>query len=107
MTTNPENGGKIELKLAGSSNESATYVATLQTSQASFEAAVEVGLSAGPARLAFGAWRVEPPLEAADAAPPAWLLADARAALKAALRTSQAEGRWPRRLTRWRPRPSE
>jgi hypothetical protein len=107
MNQNPENGGKIELRLAGSSADSATYQATLQTGQASFEAAVQVGSAAGPAQLAFGEWRVEAAAASVDDAPPSWLLADARAALKTALRTSQVEGRWPRRITRWRPRPSE
>lgn len=107
---NLEHGGRIELRLAGSSAESATYAATLLTSQARFETAVQVGPTAGSGQVAFGAWRAlaaaEPPVPLADAPPP-WLIADARAALKAALRTSQSEGRWPRRITRWRAAPAE
>lgn len=103
---NPENGGKIELRLAGSSAESATYEISLQTALASFEGAVEVG-AVGTGQVTFGAWRVEPLSAAPVEAPPTWLVAVARAALKAALRTSQAEGRWPRRITRWRSEPSE
>ncbi|HEY6080052.1 MAG TPA: hypothetical protein VIW29_14660 [Polyangiaceae bacterium] len=107
---NPDNGGKIELKLTNSSAESATYAATLQTPQAIFETAVQVGPAAGPGQVGFGAWRAQPAAEpptGAQEAPPSWLLADARAALKAALRTSQSEGRWPRRITRWRSEPAE
>jgi hypothetical protein len=101
----PRNGGKIELRLqpqAGESGESADYDAHLQTAVGSFRSRVRVGASAGAKQVEFGAWLTEP---AAEAEPPEWLLADARAALKAALRTSRSEGRWPRRITRWRPEP--
>jgi hypothetical protein len=96
----PKNGGKIELRLGPATADSAEYDAQLQTSAGSFRASVRVGKSAGAEQVAFGAWTTD-----AAGEPPAWLTADARAALKAALRTSQAEGRWPRRITRWRPEP--
>lgn len=96
----PKNGGKIELKLGPSTPESAEYEALLQTATASFRARVQVGASAGPKAVEFGAWAT-----AAGGEPPEWLTADARAALKAALRTSQTSGRWPRRIARWRPEP--
>jgi hypothetical protein len=92
----PKNGGKIELKLGPSSAEGAEYDALLQTAEHVFRCKVQVAAKL----VAFGDWQ-----PAAAGAPPEWLLADARAALKAALRTSQAEGRWPRRIARWRPEP--
>jgi hypothetical protein len=101
----PSNGGKIELRLSATPNETAAsveYDAHLQTATASFQARVQVGASAGAKQVEFGAWTSD-----AGNDPPEWLLADARAALKAALRTSQSEGRWPRRITRWRPEPSD
>jgi hypothetical protein len=97
----PKNGGKIELKLGPTTSDSAEYEALLQTATATFRAQVRVGASAGKNQVDFGGWSSEVTGE-----PPEWLLSDARAALKAALRTSQAEGRWPRRITRWRPEPS-
>jgi hypothetical protein len=96
----PKNGGKIELKLETSSASAATYAALLQTSSSSHAGNARVGEGAGPKQVDF-AWT-----EATSAAPPEWLLDDARAALKAALRSAQASaGRWPRRITRWRPEP--
>lgn len=92
---NPENGGRIELKLGEATNEAAHYEAHLQTPGGSFRARVQVG----PQQVVFGAWSGD------GSEPPSWLTEDARAALKAALRTSQTEGRWPRRITRWRPEP--
>lgn len=103
----PRNGGKIELRLKsaiGESAESAEYDAHLQTAAASFRCRVRVGASVGAKQVELGAWTTEP-ADAGD--PPEWLMADARAALKAALRTSQSEGRWPRRITRWRPEPAD
>jgi hypothetical protein len=99
----PENGGRIELKLATSSADTAEYEAHLQTARSSWRTTVQVGASAPGKQVAFGAWS---PSEPSAVAPPDWLTDDARAALKAALRTSQTEGRWPRRITRWRPEPS-
>jgi hypothetical protein len=96
----PHNGGRIELRLGQASSDSAEYEAQLQTPAGSYRSQVRVGASAADKQVEFGAWT--PAGE-----PPAWLTADARAALKAALRTSQAEGRWPRRITRWRPEPSD
>jgi hypothetical protein len=101
----PKNGGKIELRLGSATPDappSAEYEALLQTATESFRALVRVGASAGPKQVEFGAWTSDQGGE-----PPEWLAADARAALKAALRTSQSEGRWPRRITRWRPEPSD
>lgn len=101
----PKNGGKIELRLgapAADSPASAEYEAHLQTATASFHARVQVGARAGAKQVEFGPWTSD-----AASEPPEWLTADARAALKAALRTSQSEGRWPRRITRWRPEPSD
>ena len=96
----PKNGGKIELKLGPATADSAEYGARLQTATAIFQSAVQVGASAGAKQVEFGAWATT-----AGGEPPDWLVADARAALKAALRSSQSEGRWPRRITRWRPEP--
>ena len=96
----PKNGGKIELKLGPTTADSAQYAARLQTATAIFEATARVGASAGPKHVDFGNWKTD-----AEGEPPEWLLADARAALKAALRSSQGAGRWPRRITRWRPEP--
>jgi len=98
----PKNGGKIELKLGPATHESAEYEAHLQTASASFRSLVRVGAGAGNKQVEFGAWATD-----GDGEPPDWLTADARAALKAALRTSQSEGRWPRRITRWRPEPAD
>jgi hypothetical protein len=97
----PQNGGRIELRLGPATADSAEYEAILQTASASFRSQVRVGASAGPKQVEFGAWSSD-----AAAEPPEWLTSDARAALKAALRTCQSEGRWPRRITRWRPEPS-
>ena len=98
----PKNGGKIELKLGPATPELAEYEARLQTATAIFHTRVQVSAtaSAGPKQVEFGAWASD-----AGGEPPEWLTADARAALKAALRTSQASGRWPRRIARWRPAP--
>jgi len=96
----PKNGGKIELRLGPATADSAEYDAHLQTADASYHALVRVGASAGSGQVEFGVWTTQ-----AQGEPPEWLMADARAALKAALRTSRAEGRWPRRITRWRPEP--
>jgi hypothetical protein len=99
----PENGGRIELRLGKSSGEAAEYEALLKVASSTWRGVVQVG-SAIIKQVQFGAWVAE---STTAAAPPDWLTDDARAALKAALRTSQAEGRWPRRITRWRPEPSE
>jgi hypothetical protein len=90
----PEYGGKVELKLGSSGPDIAEYDAMLQTAEHVFRGRARVA----DGQVTFAGWPAEPP--------PEWLLADARAALKTALRTSQAEGRWPRRITRWRPEPS-
>jgi hypothetical protein len=95
---NVENGGRIELRLETSTSDSAEYEVHLQTSTHSYRARALVGASAAGKQVEFGAW-------SPDSEPPSWLTDDARAALKVALRTNQAEGRWPRRLTRWRPEP--
>jgi hypothetical protein len=102
----PQNGGRIELRLGPSSSDAAEYEAHLKTASAAYRGRARVGASAADKQVEFGAWALD---EAQSGAlePPAWLTADARAALKAALRTSQVEGRWPRRITRWRPEPSE
>jgi len=97
----PKNGGKIELKLESSAPDGAAYEALLQTPAGAFRATAHVGANAGDKQVLFGAW------SGAAGEPPEWLLADARAALKAALRTGRAEGRFPRRITRWRPEPAE
>lgn len=94
----PENGGRIELRLEQATADHAEYAAHLQTSHGSWRAPARVGPSAP--HVVFGSWQ-----SASSPEPPEWLAADARAALKAALRTSQTEGRWPRRLTRWRAEP--
>jgi hypothetical protein len=96
---NVENGGRIELRLDTSTSDSAEYELQLHTGGKSFHTLAQVGASAGGKQVQLGAWSPE-------SEPPAWLVEDARAALKAALRTSQAEGRWPRRITRWRPEPT-
>jgi hypothetical protein len=95
---NPENGGKIELKLLRADGEGAEYDALLQTSTYGFRTTARVA----DRQVTFGEWQTESALP-----PPEWLLADARAALKTALRTGQVEGRYPRRITRWRPEPTE
>jgi len=97
----PKNGGKFDLKLGPVTAEAAEYSALLQTPAASFSGQAVV-VRDGKGRVDFGAWNGDAATE-----PPEWLLADVRAALKAALRGSLAEGRWPRRITRWRPEPSE
>jgi hypothetical protein len=96
----PKNGGKIELRLGPVTADGAEYAARLQTGSAIFDTTVRVGSGAGAKQVELGAWT-----SAAGGEPPEWLLADARAALKAALRSSQSAGRWPRRITRWRPEP--
>jgi hypothetical protein len=93
----PDHGGKIELKLRASSAGSADYEAVFQTASRSFRGKARV-----EGRQVTFEWEADEP-----SAPPEWLLADARAALRTALRTSEAEGRFPRRITRWRPEPSQ
>jgi hypothetical protein len=97
---NPENGGKIELRLESSTPDSAEYAAQLHTSGATFVGRARVGANAGPRQVELDGFD-----SPGGSAPPEWLAADARAALKAALRSAQTEGRWPRRITRWRPEP--
>lgn len=96
-TMTPEHGGKIELKLRASGADGADYDAFLQTASTVYRGRARV-----EGRQVTFEWQAD-----VAEAPPEWLLADARAALKTALRTSQAEGRFPRRITRWRPEPSE
>ena len=98
----PKNGGKFDLKLGPANADLAAYEARLETAGRTFRANVQVGPHQAGGGVDFGAWTSE-----TEAPPPDWLLADVRAALKAALRTSRAEGRWPRRITRWRPEPSD
>jgi hypothetical protein len=93
----PKNGGKFDLKLGEVTASAARYSALLQTAGGSFATQAEVGVE-GTGRVDFEPWSNEPP---------EWLLADVRAALKAALRSSRADGHWPRRITRWRPEPSD
>lgn len=98
----PRHGGKIELKLTDATEESAAYAVHLETSAATFHTDAQVGAQVIPAQVQFAAWSSDTALE-----PPEWLIRETRAALKAALRTSQAEGRWPRRIARWRPEPAD
>jgi hypothetical protein len=93
----PKNGGKFDLKLGQVHEGGAQYSVLLQTAGASFHCQARVAVE-GAGRVDFEPWSSEPP---------EWLLADVRAALKAALRSSRAEGHWPRRITRWRPEPSD
>jgi hypothetical protein len=95
-----KNGGKFDLKLGAVTPAAACYAAVLQISDASFRGQALVA-SEGKGKVDFEPWSGDRASE-----PPEWLLADVRAALKAALRSSQVEGRWPRRITRWRPEPS-
>lgn len=93
------NGGRIELRLSPASGETAEYEAELTTRLGCFRGRAR--LQVAEQRVDFDAWSSDGPGE-----PPDWLVGDARAALKAALRTRQSEGRWPRRITRWRPEPA-
>lgn len=97
----PKNGGKFDLKLGSVTPEAAAYEAVLQTSRASYRSQASV-IAQGTGSVQFGAWTSD-----AEGEPPPWLVADVRAALKAAFRSSRAEGHWPRRITRWRPEPSD
>jgi hypothetical protein len=97
----PKNGGKFDLKLGSATPLAAQYAAVLQTSGASFRSQASVAAE-GTGSVEFSAWVGDPAGE-----PPEWLLADARAALKAALRSSRSDGHWPRRITRWRPEPND
>jgi hypothetical protein len=96
----PQNGGKFDLKLGPVNETAAEYSVLLQTAGGSFRSQATVATE-GAGRVDFGEWNGD-----AEGPAPEWLVADARAALKAALRSSRAEGRWPRRITRWRPEPS-
>jgi hypothetical protein len=100
---NPKNGGKLELKLHQATSEGAEYEAELQTPAGVFRATASVAAAGGA--VSFGAWHVGRSDNLDN--PPQWLVDGARAALKAACRASQAEGRWPRRIARWRPEPSD
>ena len=97
----PKNGGKFDLKLGPVTAAAACYSVVLQTSGASFRSEASVATE-GTGSVDFAAWASE-----SNDRPPEWLVADVRAALKAALRSSRAEGHWPRRITRWRPEPSD
>lgn len=96
----PKNGGKFDLKLGPVTATVAQYSAVLQTSGVSYCSQASVA-SEGTGSVEFAAWSSD-----AEDSPPEWLLSDVRAALKAALRSSRADGHWPRRITRWRPEPS-
>lgn len=95
-----QNGGKFDLKLGSATTSRAEYSALLQTSGASFQSLAIVS-GEGTGKVDFGVW-----VSGGAGEPPEWLLSDVRAALKAALRSCQAQGRFPRRITRWRPEPS-
>lgn len=90
----PENGGTFELKLLTGAGEVAEYEVALSTASQTYRAQARVSAQG----VTFEGFQ--------GGEPPEWLLADTRAALRSAFRTNQAEGRWPRRLTRWRPEPS-
>ena len=99
---NPKNGGKLELKLHQATSQQAEYEAEIQTPAGSFRATASVVVAGGA--VSFGLWQAGSANSSAD--PPQWLVDAARASLKAACRASQAEGRWPRRIARWRPEPA-
>lgn len=100
---NPKNGGKLELKLHQATSAGAEYEAEIQTPAGSFRATASV-VAAGGA-VSFGTWQAGSSNSTDN--PPQWLVEGARAALKAACRASLAEGRWPRRIARWRPEPND
>ena len=91
----PDHGGRLELKLANSSEARAEYVLTLLTPDA--ELCSRVTMDAPEGSLELGDWQ--------GGVPPAWLEGYARALLRSVLRTKSSDGDWPRRLTRWRPSP--
>jgi hypothetical protein len=93
----PDHGGRLELKLARASTQSARYTLTLYTLDSELTTQVDVDLASGGLEIAD--WP--------SGAPPAWLVTFARALLRSVWRSRTSAGEWPRRVTRWRPEPKQ
>ncbi|HVJ21699.1 MAG TPA: hypothetical protein VM686_40120 [Polyangiaceae bacterium] len=91
----PEHGGRVELRLVSDEQAQARYEVALFDAGTEWRAEAQIG---DERALDVGAW-------SGPSAPPAWLEALAKTLLRGTVRQHQAEGSWPRRLTRWRPGP--
>lgn len=91
----PEHGGRVELRLVSDDQSHARYEVALFAAQAEWKARAELG---GERVLEIGAW-------SGPSAPPGWLELLAKSLLRGTARQHQAQGTWPRRLTRWRSGP--
>lgn len=91
----PDHGGRVELRLVSGDDASARYDVRLFAPESDWSAQAEVR----------GERAVEVERWSGPQQPPAWLEALARTLLRGTLRQRQADGSWPRRLTRWRPGP--
>lgn len=93
----PEYGGRVELRLVSAADALARYEVRLFDPEAEWSAEADVQ---GEAALSLGAFT-------GPSKPPEWLEALAKTLLRGTLRQRSAAGSWPRRVTRWRPRPGD
>jgi len=91
----PDHGGRVELRLVDDEKTQARYDVVLFAPDAEWKALAKIQ---DERALEFGAW-------SGPSAPPPWLEALARTLLRGTARQREAQGSWPRRLTRWRPGP--
>lgn len=92
----PETGGRFSARLLDQDEHQAQFQLELATATGSWSTQARVATQAG--EVLWGAWE-------GSGEPPDWLCHYARAALRGAWRQHQEEG-WPRRLTRWRDKPT-
>jgi hypothetical protein len=94
----PTNGGRLLVKLDASPAHAASYTVVLATASGTWEAEAVVRESDG--QIEQSPWRPA-------AAVPDWLEQATHALLRSAWQRRRAGHPWPRRLSRWRPAPSE
>lgn len=92
----PDTGGRFTVRLLGHDERQARFQLELATADGLWSTRAAVTSDQGEVR--WDAW-------APEGEPPDWLCQYTRAALRTAWRQHGEHG-WPRRLTRWRDKPS-
>lgn len=92
----PDTGGRFTVRLLGHDEQQAHFQLELATADGTWSTRASVTAAQGEVR--WDAW-------ATTGEPPDWLCQYTRAALRTAWRQHGEHG-WPRRLTRWRDKPS-